>query len=40
MPDMPAKVEHHHLLRAMGALMDHVEHVEDELPKQIRPLVD
>ena len=40
MPDMPAKVEHHHLLRAMDALMDHVELVEDELAKQIRPLVD
>lgn len=40
MPDMPAKVEHHHLLRAMDALMDHVERVEDELAKQIRPLVD
>ena len=39
-PDMPAKVEHHHLLRAMDALMDHVELVEDELAKQIRPLVD
>ena len=40
MPDMPAKVEHHHLLRAMDALMEHVELVEDELAKQIRPLVD
>jgi len=40
MPDMPTKVEHHHLLRAMDALMDHVERVEDELAKQIRPLVD
>ena len=39
-PDMPAKVEHHHLLRAMDALMEHVELVEDELAKQIRPLVD
>ena len=40
MPDMPAKIEHHHLLRAMDALMDHVERVEDELAKQIRPLID
>lgn len=40
MPDMPAKVEHHHLLRAMDALMDHVELVETELARQIRPLVD
>src|SRR6056297_1628726 len=39
-PDMPTKVEHHHLLRAMDALMDHVERVQDELAKQIRPLVD
>lgn len=40
MPDMPAKVEHHHLLRAMDALMDHADRVERELAKQIRPLVD
>ena len=40
MPDMPSKVEHHHLLRAMDALMDHVDRVEMELAKQIRPLVD
>lgn len=40
MPEMPTNVEHHHLLRAMDALMDHVERVEDELAKQIRPLVD
>jgi len=40
MPDMPSKVEHHHLLRAMDALMDNVDRVEDELAKQIRPLVD
>jgi len=40
MPDMPAKVEHHHLLRAMDALMDNVDRVEAELAKQIRPLVD
>jgi len=40
MPDMPAKVTHQHLLRAMDALMDHAETVEQELARQIRPLVD
>src|SRR6056297_2938575 len=40
MPEMPAKIEHHHLLRAMDALMDNVDRVEAELAKQIRPLVD
>ncbi|MDU9005711.1 IS1634 family transposase [Sedimentitalea todarodis] len=40
MPEMPAKVEHHHLLRAMDALMDNVDRVEAEQTKQIRPLVD
>jgi transposase len=40
MPDMPTKVEHQHLLRAMDALMDNVDRVEAELAKQIRPLVD
>ena len=39
-PAMPSRVEHHHLLRAMDALMDHVDRVEGELAKQIRPLVD
>ena len=39
-PEMPAKVEHHHLLRAMDALMDNVDRVEAELARQIRPLVD
>ncbi|ULB09171.1 IS1634 family transposase [Cereibacter azotoformans] len=40
MPAMPETVTHQHLLRAMDALMDHVERVEIELAKQIRPLVD
>ena len=40
MPDMPTKVDHQHLLRAMDALMDNVDRVEAELAKQIRPLVD
>jgi hypothetical protein len=40
MPAMPSRVAHYHLLRAMDALMDHVDRVEGELAKQIRPLVD
>jgi hypothetical protein len=40
MPEMPTRVEHHHLLRAMDALMNNVDRVEAELAKQIRPLVD
>src|SRR6056297_4082962 len=40
MPAMPDVVTHQHLLRAMDALMDHVDRVETELAKQIRPLVD
>jgi len=40
MPAMPDGVTHQHLLRAMDALMDHVDRVEGELAKQIRPLVD
>lgn len=39
-PAMPETVTHQHLLRAMDALMDHVERVETELAKQIRPLID
>ena len=39
-PEMPPKVEHQHLLRAMDALMDNVDRVEAELARQIRPLVD
>ncbi|TDL81410.1 IS1634 family transposase, partial [Meridianimarinicoccus aquatilis] len=34
MPEMPPQVEHHHLLRAMDALMDNVDRVEAELAKQ------
>lgn len=33
-------VTHQHLLRAMDALMDHADTVEDALAKQVRPLVD
>lgn len=40
MPAMPETVTHQHLLRAMDALMDHVDGVEDALARQIRPLVD
>ncbi|WP_237029048.1 IS1634 family transposase [Phaeobacter porticola] len=40
MSGMPETVTHQHLLRAMDALMDKVDHVEAELAKQIRPLVD
>ena len=39
-PEMPTGIEHHHLLRAMDALMDNVDRVEAELARQIRPLVD
>jgi hypothetical protein len=39
-PEMPTRIEHHHLLRAMDALMDNVDRVEAELARQIRPLVD
>ena len=40
MPAMPEVVTHQHLLRAMDALMDNAEAVEDALARQIRPLVD
>ncbi len=40
MPAMPDTVTHQHLLRAMDALMDHADAVEDALARQIRPLVD
>lgn len=40
MPAMPETVTHQHLLRAMDALMDHADAVEEALARQIRPLVD
>lgn len=40
MPAMPETVTHQHLLRAMDALMDNTEAVEDALANQMRPLVD
>ncbi|TQM90434.1 hypothetical protein BD293_3820 [Roseinatronobacter monicus] len=39
-PAMPETVTHQHLLRAMDALMDNAEGVEEALARQIRPLVD
>ncbi|MBW6495514.1 MAG: IS1634 family transposase [Burkholderiaceae bacterium] len=39
-PAMPDGVTHQQLLRAMDALMDNGEVVEDALARQIRPLVD
>ncbi|TQM89881.1 transposase [Roseinatronobacter monicus] len=40
MPAMPETVTHQHLLRAMDALMDNAEMVEEALARQIRPLFD
>ncbi|WP_108262091.1 IS1634 family transposase [Mangrovicoccus ximenensis] len=40
MPSMPETVTHQHLLRAMDALMDHADAIEEALAKQMRPLVD
>lgn len=40
MPAMPDAVTHQHLLRAMDALMDHADAVENALARQVRPLVD
>jgi hypothetical protein len=40
MPAMPETVTHQHLLRAMDALMNDAEAVEDALAPKIRPLVD
>ena len=40
MPLLPKTVTHQHLLRAMDALMDNAETVEEALTRQIRPLVD
>lgn len=39
-PSIPETVTHQHLLRAMDALMDNAEAVEEALARQIRPLVD
>ena len=40
MPAMPETVNHQQLLRAMDALMDHAEAVEETYARQMRPLVD
>ena len=40
MPAIPETVTHQHLLRAMDALMNHADAVEEALARQIRPLVD
>ena len=39
-PSMPDTVTHQHLLRAMDALMDYADGVEEALARQFRPLVD
>ena len=39
-PSMPDSVTHQHLLRAMNALMDYADVVEEALTLQNRPLVD
>ena len=40
MPSMPDTVTHQHLLRAMDALVDNADAVEEILARQVRPLVD
>jgi hypothetical protein len=40
MPAMPDTVTHQHLVRAMDALMDDADALEDALARQVRPLVD
>ena len=40
MPDAPEAVSHDHLLRAMDALMDRVDGVEEAVATQLRPLLD
>ena len=39
-PSMPDTVTHQHLLRAMNALVDNADVVEEALARQFRPLVD
>ena len=39
-PSMPDTVTHQHLLRAMDALVENADTVEEALARQIRPLVD
>lgn len=40
MPNIPETITHQHLLRAMDTLAEQVDAVEEELAKQIRPLID
>ena len=40
MPAIPKSITHQHLLRAMDALMERLDVVEEAISKQIRPLVD
>jgi hypothetical protein len=40
MPDVPEAITHDQLLRAMDALMDHVDDVEAAIARQLRPLLD
>ena len=39
-PELPATLSHNHLLRAMDALIDNAETVEDLMAEQMRPLLD
>lgn len=40
LPGAPAAISHDHLLRAMDALMDHIDAVETAVAAQLRPLLD
>lgn len=40
LPDAPTHVTHDHLLRAMDALMDHIDAAEKTIAAQLRPLLD
>lgn len=40
LPDAPTHITHDHLLRAMDALMDHIDAVEKTIAAQLRPLLD
>src|SRR5574337_486038 len=40
LPGAPAAISHDHLLRAMYALMDHIDAVEAAVAAQLRPLLD
>jgi Tfp pilus assembly protein PilE len=40
MPSMPESVSHDHLLRAMDALIENAEVIENLMAEQMRPLLD